>query len=363
MALEKLSSETLNFYAPRFEIEIKGQKLAADISKAILDVKIEEKVDQIAGFTITLNDEFDMEAQVFKWLDHPLFSEGNEVTVKMGYSNNLFTMMIGRITGIEPGFFSGETPTITLTGEDLSNEYINRGGPERTFVDMKYSDIVKTVASEAGLLAVVDTTGKYEQVIRKDNDESYLAFIKRLNNRVGYQFKVDGRTLYFIKPEDDKKEILTLELGKDIISFRPTMNTSRLVTEVEVRGNNPDDPDAPIVGRATAGSERTQEPGRRTGSQVAEKLYGSARRVISNVVVTSVEQANEMAQSELNKASDGLIEGDGECIGLTQLRKGVNIKLEKLGTRFSGKYYIKGTTHTINNNGYRTRFSVKRNAV
>ncbi len=70
-----------------------------------------------------------------------------------------------------------------------------------------------------------------------------------------------------------------------------------------------------------------------------------------------------MALAELNKASDSLIEGEGECIGIPQIRTGVTICLEKLGKRFSGKYYVKGTTHTINSSGYRTRFSVKRNAL
>lgn len=363
MALEKLSLATLNFYAPRFEVEIENQRLTANIAKAIIDVTVEEKIDEGASFRLTVHDEFDMTTQEFKWLDHELFNVGNKVTIKMGYGGDLSTMVMGTITGIEPSFFSGEIPTITINGQDLSFDYLKRSTPERTFVDRSYSDIARTIASEAGLLLVADETGRYEPFIRKNSDKTYYRFLKDIADRAGFTIYVDRKTLYFIKPKDDKKEILKLELGKDIVSFRPSMNTSRLVSEVEVRGHNPGDPNTPLVGRARAGSERNQESGRRTGSQVVEERHGTQRRVITDVLVNSVEHANAIALSELNKSNDTFIVGDGECIGIPQIRPGVTIRLDKMGKRFSGKYYVKGTTHTMNNNGYRTRFVVKRNAL
>lgn len=365
MALETLSTAALNFYAPRFEVEIENQKLPMNISKEIIDITVEEKLDEGASFRFTVHDEFDMTTQKFKWLDHPLFNVGNKITIKIGYGNNLSKMLMGNITSIEPSFFTSETPTITIGGQDLAYDYIKRTSPERTFISgMKYSDIARKIATEAGLLPIVDDTGTTISPIRKRSDETYYAFLKRLESEAGgYQFSVEGQTMYFIKPKDDKKEILTLQLGKDIISFNPRLSTSGGLTEVEVRGHNPRNPSQPIIGRATAGSERTQESGRRTSSQIINERHRSVRRVITNVIVNSVEHANSIARAKLNEASDGLIEGDGECIGIPQIRTGVNIRLEKMGKKFSGKYYVKSTTHTINSSGYRTQFSVKRNAI
>ncbi len=364
MALEKLSPAALNFYAPRFEVEIENQKLAANISKLIMEVSIKEKLDEGVSFTLTMHDEFDMTKQEFKWLDdHRFFDVGNKIKIKMGYGSNLHSMVMGNVTSIEPSFFAGETTTLTIGGQDLSYDYIKRTFPARTFVDRKHSDIARTIASEAGLLPVIDETEKLQKIIQKDNDETYYAFLEKLKEEVGYQFSVEGQTMYFVKPGDEKKEILTLALGKDIVSFRPSMRTSGLLTEVEVRGHNPRDPNTPIIGRASAGSERPQEQGRKTGSQLMNDRVGHVRKVISDAIVNSVEQANALAQSVLNKASDTLVEGECESIGLPQIRTGVNVKLEKMGKKFSGKYYVKETTHTINDSGYRTRFSVKRNAV
>jgi phage protein D len=363
MAIEKLSPAAFGFYAPRFEVEVVDKKLPVNIEKLIIDLTVEEKIDEGVSFRVVMHDEFDMTKQKFKWLDDPMFNVGKKMNIRMGYGNNLSVMVMGNITSLEPSFFSGETPTLTIGGQDLSYDYIKRTSPARTFLDKKHSDVARTIASEAGLLPVIDETGKFQKFIRKDDNETYYTFLQKLAKEVGYQFNVEGQTMYFVKPGDEKKEILTLELGKDIISFRPTLRTSGLLSEVEVRGHNPRDPNTPIIGRATAGSERTQERGRKTGSQLINERHGTVKKVITNVIVNSPEHANALAQSELNKASDTLIEGEVESIGLSQIRTGVNIKLEKMGDRFSGKYYVKGTTHTINNSGYRTRFSVKRNAV
>ncbi len=268
MALEIISKETLDFYAPRFEVEIEGKKLSANMSKVIIEVTVDEKKDEGASFSLTVHDEFDMVTQEYKWLDHPLFKEGNKVTIKMGYSDKLYTMMIGEITSIEPSFFSGETATLKIGGQDLSNDYIKKSSRERTFKDMSFSDIARTIAKEAGLDPKIDDTENFKCVIHKDSDKTYYAFLKDIAKRVGFQFDVDEKNMYFVKPDDEEKEILTLELKKDIISFNPSIKTSQLVTEVEVRGHNEKDPNTPIVGRASAGSERNQEGGKRQGAKL-----------------------------------------------------------------------------------------------
>jgi phage protein D len=363
MTLENISKINLNFYAPRFEIQIGEQELAVNVSNQILDVTVTEKIDEGASFKLTLHDEFDMNTQKFKWLDDLRFDVGNKITIKMGYGNNMYMMIMGKITNLEPSFFASETPTLTISGQDLSYDYMKRAAPERTFIKKAYSDIARTIAQEAGLLDVVDDTEVFEPFIRKNNNETYYAFLKNLADKVGFKFDMKGQTMYFAKPGDDKKALFTLELGKDIISFRPTMKTTGLLAEVEVRGHNPRDPKTPIVGRATAGSETTKEPGKITGSELAQKRIKISPKVITNVVVNSQEHADAIARAELIRASDTLIEGEVECIGIPQIRTGVNIMLDKMGARFSDRYYVKETTHTINESGYRVKFSVKSNSV
>jgi phage protein D len=354
--------QTGNFYVPRFEIEIQNKKLPEKIANSIIDVSVTESLKAGTSFSFTVNDEFDLKKQEFTWLDHNIFNLGNTVTIKMGYGNPLMTLAKGQINSLEPSFFTGETPSISIRGQDLSYNYMKKKSPGKTFLNMSFSAIARDIAQRAGLSIKADKTEKKKGPIPKKSDESYFKFLQRLANKLGFEVSIDCRTLYFKKPGDDKKEVLVLELGKDIISFRPDLNTARLYSEVEVRWRNPRDPGNPIIGRAGAGSERIREPGKKTGSQLLKDLKCKQKKVITNVPVESVTQAKALAMAELNKISDNLIEGEAECIGIPEIRAGVCIRLEKMGKRFSGKYYVKSATHTINSSGYRTRFNVRRNS-
>lgn len=355
MTLETISKQNLNFYPPRFEVEIKDQKLDVSLSKKIINVEVTEKLDEGASFELTLRGEFDMDTKIFKLIDDSPFNVGNKVTIKIGYGSNLHTMVMGRITSFEPSFFSGDTPTLKIRGQDPSYDYIKRASPKKTFVEKTYSDIVRMIAQEAGLQCEVDNTGKFEKNITKNHTQTYYAFLKDIKDKVGFNFYIKEQKLYFVKPVHNKKEIFTLELGKDIVSFNPTMNTAGLLTKVEVRGHNPQDPNTSFIGEANAGSEL---------AALANKMGSKdlAKKVMTVDVVNSKEHAVAIAEAELAKANDTLFGGKVECIGLPQIRVGVNVKLGKVGKLFSQKYDVTETTHTINERGYITQFSIGHNS-
>lgn len=356
MTLEALAKKNLDFFDPIFEVEIEDKKLDVITSYEIISVRVNEKLDEGASFELMLYNEFDTNTQEFKWIDDSRFYVGNKITIKIGYESNLYTMIKGRITSLEPSFSSNEADTLTIKGQDPSYDYMKRATPERTFVEKTYSDIARMIAQEAGLDCEVDETVEFEKFIRKNNNETYYAFLNNLKNKVGFNFDIKEQKMYFVKPKDNKKEILKLELGKDIISFHPIMNTSRLLAEVEVRGHNPQDPNKSFIGKAKAEGQLLALFNKMGSNDLAKK-------VITDIVVYSKEHADKIADAELTKVSYTFIEGDVECIGLPQIRTGAIIFLDKMGKRFSGKYYVTETTHIIDSSGYRTIFSVKSNSV
>lgn len=367
MSLTKLSKETFNFYVPRFNVEIKSKKEKKEFANEIIDISVTDEIENGVDFSFIMHDAFDMKTQTFKWLDHEIFQVGNKITIKIGYENNLSTMVIGKITSIEPSFFTGETPTFRVNGYDLAYDYLKRVKQQETFVDKTHSEIVQiivdNIAKKTKLKSKIDTTQVRFPTLTKDNETTYFTFIQKLAKESERTFYIDEDTLYFIRPKEDSNEVIALALGRDLINFTPMLNTTRQVTEVEVRGHNPQDPGTPIIGHARAGDERQQEPGNQTGSQIARERYGDIKRVITNRIVNSEEHAIEIARTELNKSSDNLITGRGECIGIPQIISGTTILIEKVGAIFSGKYYVKKTVHTIGNSGYKTSFDVKRNSM
>ncbi len=55
-----------------------------------------------------------------------------------------------------------------------------------------------------------------------------------------------------------------------------------------------------------------------------------------------------------------MIQGSGSTVGVPTLRAGTIIFIEKLGERFSGRYFVTSTTHTIGDGGYTTQFNCRR---
>jgi phage protein D len=56
--------------------------------------------------------------------------------------------------------------------------------------------------------------------------------------------------------------------------------------------------------------------------------------------------------------------GEGVCTGRTDLHAGQVIKIEGIGARFSGRYYVTSTRHRYSHQDpYTTHFVVRRNAA
>ncbi|KAF5424724.1 hypothetical protein C5S42_12385, partial [Candidatus Methanomarinus sp.] len=95
MDFKEIEQKNLNFYAPRFEVEIEGTNLLRK-EVPITSVSVVEKLNNSARFSIQIDDEYDINTQEFKWLDNPLFHAGKDVIIKMGYGSNLHMMIVGK---------------------------------------------------------------------------------------------------------------------------------------------------------------------------------------------------------------------------------------------------------------------------
>jgi phage protein D len=151
---------------------------------------------------------------------------------------------------------------------------------------------------------------------------------------------------------------VTLNYGEGLLSFKPEANLAGQVAAVEVHGWDPKQKKA-IVGKASAGEESGL-----SGKSAGQHLNGFVRdsrkkptlRLRQPVFTQS--EADARAKAALNERAKQFLTGEGETIGLPEIRPDRNVSLEKLGA-FSKTYYIQQATHKIDTGGYRTRFKVK----
>lgn len=359
-------SLNLERYAPTFSLLIGGNP-QSDLRKSIISIEVDESIEAASTFTFNINEGFDKKTQKFTWLDSKLLDpeSGEDVEIRLGYAGEAGKssqpLITGRITALNPSFPSSGTPSLSVQGLDhtfLLQKSI--AGKNKTYLDKSYTDVVKEIAKAGNLggAKIEQIAIKPCETIVQNADESDYDFVKRLAERIGYEFFVRNKEIYFRKPMDGTEEVLSLSWGREILSFSPRMSTAKVVSKFTVRGHNQKDPSKPIVGVATLSDLGFKEPGARSGAESAGSEQSEANK--SDIPVCSEEDAKNLARAFLQKANNSLIEGSCECIGIPETRAGTNVKIEGVGKRFSGRYYIKSVKHSIGDGGYTMSLNLRR---
>src|SRR5208283_4750736 len=143
---------------PDFAVIINGSPLPSEAVAYVAGVMVDESVALPSMFTLEMTGA-DTQEEEIPWIDDQnLFTIGNVVEIKLGYVDDLETLLIGEITVLEPEFVFNRLPSLLVRGYDRRHR-LQRGCKTRTFVQQKDSDIASQIASEAGLTAQSEDSG------------------------------------------------------------------------------------------------------------------------------------------------------------------------------------------------------------
>lgn len=381
------------FYVPRFEIKIAGADLPRDVLRDVMQLTYTDSIKDVDGFELTVNN-WDADKKQFKYVGtetpesmkknplHNLFSPtGTEVDVLMGYGANPLTLMLrGNFTTMEPNFPSGGGSTLSVRGLNILHK-LRTTRHTFTWEKQKPSDIAKSFEQLPNdskeqngkrFPLPVDTEGNDKthepeiEYIAQSNDWD-IAFLLTLARRVGYVIfvkeeekigsTVKERKLYF-GPSDAnhptfRPTTFELKWGLSLIDFKPTLSTANQVNSVTVNGWD----------------RGTKQPIRETATIDQLKVNGDLRenfeankreeRVADEAMFTN-DEAKARALNLLKDRNKDLVTASGTSIGLPQLRAGQFVIIGNLGSRFSGRYFVTDTSHTISDSGYITKFNARR---
>ncbi len=322
---------------------------------AIAEIVVDSALHLPDMVTIRVND------PELHWLDDgALFNFGNEVIVEAqaqeqhgGTQGALFQ---GEITALEPEYDAQRVTTFVVRGYAKTNR-LHLGRHSRTFTNQSDSDIVRTIAKEVGLTPEIDKTEvKYAYVLQQN--QTNMEFLTTRAERMGYQVYTSGDKLYFKKSEAERSAAVTLKFGETLRSFRPCATLAHQATKVQVRSWDGERKMA-IKGEAQLNTKLNQATlGKTGGEQVRAALQMDAPAVIVDAPVTSVEEANALAQGLANDLSRAFVEAEGVCFGNPQIKAGMVVTLTGLGKRFSGNYFVTTARHVYSAAGYYVTFTV-----
>lgn len=345
---------------PDFDIRVNGKRIPADARAAIVGISVHDDLDVLSMFALTLVN-WDQRAMRVTWSDSDLFTIGNEVAVALGYRDDLTSVILGEITGLEPDFTADGPPTITVRGYDHQHR-LSRGRKTRTFARMTDSDIAQLIARGAGLRAeTADTGAVLDYVVQ--NNQTDLDFLRRRAQSIGYRLFAREKVLHFQPPGHAQPPSAVLTVGSDISAFTARLSSMDQVGEVTVRGWDPETKDA-VVGTARAGEELTVMGGTVSGPSRASRVFDPATTVVLDDLASPPADVRTRALGQLNDLALGYVHAEAECAGNPRLSAGTVVEIKGAGETFSGAYYVSSVAHSVStDHGYRTDLDLRRNAT
>ncbi len=341
MSLTNLEDDYDHFYSPRFEVQLGGRTIR-EADGTITGLSVETALDRTNRVSFTLNEPYNHEQGGFPgFADQPV-TKGTSVVVKMGYGNTLRRLFSGTVESAQPNFPASGGPTVQIGGRDRSYAMTKRKRSQ-SWDDTTLSAIVTDVASGydfEGMAVDVPSSADIRFAKRVQQDQTDYAFLdERIAQRFGLELFVRDGTLYCREPDPLATPALTLTYGRSLRSFRPSQEDTDVGTgKVEVRDWDPSGK-SEITATATV-------PG------------GTGETSSRSVTVESQEEADRIATAAANEMAAG-VSGQCETIGLPEIREGTVVRLDGLSQPFDGPYYVKQTTHRMDDAGYTTSFEAR----
>jgi len=346
-----------DYYAPAFSVKLEGSPLKPELKGSITSITVTKAIDQSDYIQFEVQDQ--MQDGAFLWLDKEALKIGEKLNVELGYAGNMSLKAEAHVQNVSTNWQSNLPPSFTIEGSHKAFNLLSKKNDMLSYSDKKDSDIVKDIAGKVGISAVVDATKFTHKDKNTDGKKSYLEFIRELvKQNAGYEFFISNGKLYFCKAKISAGPIVTLKWGQHLESFSAAVDLSRMITGVKASGF---DDKKNIEVTVNAGVEGKIGSAGTLGSKAAKGLGDK----IESIAAPLKDQAilKELATACLEEATSQYVVAAVKTVGIPELIPGVCVKLEGLGKKFSEKYYVFSTTHTINSSGYKIDFKARRNAI
>jgi uncharacterized protein len=359
-----------DFYVPTFEVKVGDTPLKREFFRDITQVSYKDSLTEIDSFEITFNN-WDAKSRDFKYSDRPLFNPGKRVELYMGYfgKGSMRKMITGVITSLRPSFPAQGQPALVISGQNLAARLLKAKQVSMAYPKATDNEIAKKIQQRLGITITTSDKGP-AQTIRHTylfQDNMYdLLFLMSRARQIGYDlFAIEdeksGRLseLQFIPSTDVGRTTYELKYGLTLIEFSPELTTHNQVEKVTVHGWDAVNK-RPIRATVNRQDIKNKGVGKKGGQEEIDKAFANQEEIISDKPVHSEAEARQLARETLENIAKEMVKGSGSVVGLPSLRAGCIVFLLGMGDRFSGKYFVTGTTHTIGDSGYTTRFECRR---
>ena len=338
---------------PTWIAYVDGARLGWKHEGALKSIRIHDGLNSIGTASLV----FDLPATDFD--NDDVFSEGSEVSVHLGYKDDVEEVFSGEVTGFAPQFGEYGAPQMEVQIETKLHR-LDKGERTRAYENKTTFQIIKEIITKHNLKAEVEEFGPKHNYTEQRNITDY-DYITRLAYRYGKAVWCQGSTVHVkteITPSDDD---VILERGKSIISARTRTSIAKQLSAATCTGWSIMDC------RGFAATATMKDIPLRIGGEYSwednSKGYDPKRtEQITTEEILDEEDAAAVAKAYIQNRSFKFQSCDIKTQGNYRIRPGNRLTVKYLGKHSDGEYLVYSVEHDFSvQDGYFTTCHLKRN--
>lgn len=332
-----------------YDLKINGTTIPDEIE--VQSVMVDKPVNRISKATITII-EGNPAKEGFAASSSKIFVPGNKVTIEAGYNSVNELIFEGIITKQNIRVHGNSASTLEIECRDEAIRMIV-GRKSVTYAKKKDSDILKSIINTyQGLKANVTATQKQwsEQVQYYTTDWDYIMARAESNGMVIKT--LEGKVSVF-PPDQDKKSVLEIEYGNNLIEFNADLDA---ITQLgSVKANSWGFPAQKIT---TASANNNYAGAGNLSSKKLSEVVGLKDFEVQTTAPLETTYLINWSKATLIKSEFSKIRGEVKFQGSNKVNPGKYITLDGLGDRFNGDHFISKVEHTIAHGNWITTVTI-----
>ena len=347
-----MSSENKTL-TPIWIVYADGARLPWKYDGALRKIRVFDRLNSIGTASLV----FGMSAPDFD--NDDVFCEGSEVSVHLGYKDDVEEVFSGEVTGFAPRF--GEYGALQMEVQiETKLHRLDKGVHAKAFESKTTSQIIEEIITKHNLKAEVEDFGPMHNYTEQRNITDY-DYITQLAYKYGKTVWCQGNTIYVkteITPSDDD---VILEWGKSIISARSKTSITKQLSAATCTGWSMMDCRG-FTATATMKDIPLKIGGEYSWEDNSKGYDPKKIEQITTEEILDEEDAAAVAKAYIQSRSFKFQSCDIKTQGNYHIKPGNRLTVKYIGKQNDGEYLIESVEHTLDmQDGFITKCHLIRN--
>ena len=347
-----MSSENKTL-TPIWIVYADGARLPWKYDGALRKIRVFDRLNSIGTASLV----FGMSAPDFD--NDDVFCEGSEVSVHLGYKDDVEEVFSGEVTGFAPRFGEYGAPQMEVQIETKLHR-LDKGVHAKAFESKTTSQIIEEIITKHNLKAEVEDFGPMHNYTEQRNITDY-DYITQLAYKYGKTLWCQGNTIYVKTEITPSEDDVILEWEKSIISARSKTSITKQLSAATCTGWSMMDC------RGFAATATMKDIPLKIGGEYSweDNSKGYDPKKIEQITTEEIpdeEDAAAVAKAYIQNRSFKFQSCDIKTQGNYRIKPGNRLTVKYLGKQSDGEYLIESVEHTLDiQNGFITKCRLIRN--